>query len=276
MRTCVCVPYAHVCAVCARVCVCRVRACVPYAKVGGDQTERLVPRKITLGSSFWQQIGSRNYVVRYGLSVVCFRIGANREGENVPGAHMGLWGQQMWVSNRDFCQAVEKAIHVEDVGFVVLNLMSNNAGMRWSLAQTRSVLGYEPQDAHVPVSLPFTTRLRAALLRRLKRFAPNSPRELFQAAFMEFIKTDPRALYGDLVASQGWTTEERLSELALPILCVVGEHEAADARAAIDTLVERASDARRVEISGAAGEIPLEKPDELAEAIRSFLSEVGA
>ena len=68
-------------------------------------------------------------------------------GENHPGDYMGGdWWRQMWLSNRDFCQLVEKAILVENVQFAVLNAMSNNTGMRWDLSETRRVLGYEPQD----------------------------------------------------------------------------------------------------------------------------------
>ncbi len=45
----------------------------------------------------------------------------------------------MWLSNRDFCQAVERSVLAESVGFAVLNLMSNNPGMRWDY-QTRDRL----------------------------------------------------------------------------------------------------------------------------------------
>ncbi|MFC0406684.1 NAD-dependent epimerase/dehydratase family protein [Roseomonas elaeocarpi] len=94
----------------------------------------------------------RSYHERWGLSVVCFRIGYCQQGENRPGPHMhwGSWGQLMWLSNRDLCHAMEQAVLAEGVGFAVLNLMSNNPGMRWDIETTRRVIGYAPQDGTAP------------------------------------------------------------------------------------------------------------------------------
>ncbi len=95
----------------------------------------------------------KSYSERWGLSVICFRIGYCQRGDNQPGTHMGwgLWGQQMWLSDRDLCQAFEKAVMAPaGVRFAVLNLMSQNAGMRWDLEPTRAAIGYEPRDQSVP------------------------------------------------------------------------------------------------------------------------------
>jgi NAD+ dependent glucose-6-phosphate dehydrogenase len=90
---------------------------------------------------------------RHGLSVVCFRIGYLQRGDNRPGTHMGWggWGQAMWLSNRDLCQAMERAVLAEGVGFAVLNLMSDNPGMRWDIETTKRTIGYAPQDGAAPV-----------------------------------------------------------------------------------------------------------------------------
>ena len=60
------------------------------------------------------------------------------------------WFKGMWLSNRDFVQLFEKAIITDgsrwEDGFVLVNGMSNNPGMKWSLDRACSVLGYEPQD----------------------------------------------------------------------------------------------------------------------------------
>ncbi len=111
------------------------------------------------------------YSKRYGLSVICLRIGAVGKGKNNPNP-TSLWWQSMWLSNRDLCQAVEKAFNVGDVPFAVLNLMSNNAGMRWDLTETRRVLGYEPKDGHIPPPEQPLGQLHnwaGSLLRRLCR-----------------------------------------------------------------------------------------------------------
>lgn len=85
-----------------------------------------------------------------GLSVIAVRIGWVRPGENraeeVP-VERGPWFRLMWLSNRDYCQLMEKCV-VADVPrpFVVVNGMSANAGTRWDVEETRRLVGYEPED----------------------------------------------------------------------------------------------------------------------------------
>jgi nucleoside-diphosphate-sugar epimerase len=107
-----------------------------------------------------ERIG-RSFSERWGLSVICFRIGYCQRGENRPGPHMGwgLWGQRMWLSDRDLCQGFEKAVRAPaELKFAVLNLMSRNDGMRWDLDATRAAIGYEPEDHYTPVE---TEEMRA-------------------------------------------------------------------------------------------------------------------
>jgi hypothetical protein len=87
------------------------------------------------------------------MSVICFRIGYLQRGDNLPGTHMGWsgWGQAMWLSNRDLCQAMERAVLAENVNFAVLNLMSDNPGMRWDIETTKRTIGYSPRDGAAPV-----------------------------------------------------------------------------------------------------------------------------
>ena len=95
-----------------------------------------------------ERIG-RSYAERWGLSVICFRIGYCQNGENAPGPHMGWgrWGQEMWLSNRDLCDGFEKAVTAATgVTFAVLNLMSDNPGMRWDIETTKHTIGYTPRD----------------------------------------------------------------------------------------------------------------------------------
>lgn len=96
----------------------------------------------------------RAFATYRGVSSISFRIGYCQTGDNLPGPHMGwgLWGQQMWLSNRDLCQAMERAVLAEGVDCAVLNLMSDNPGMRWDIETTKRTIGYAPRDAHVPAS----------------------------------------------------------------------------------------------------------------------------
>ena len=63
----------------------------------------------------------------------------------------GAWGQEMWLSDRDLCHAMYCAIQAEGVSHAVLNLTSDNPGMRWDIEETRRVIGYRPRDGHTAV-----------------------------------------------------------------------------------------------------------------------------
>lgn len=107
------------------------------------------------------------YFAKYhGLSVVCLRIGWTQwTHDNKPGPHMamGQWGQEMWLSDRDFLNGMLAAITARDVGYATLNLMSDNPGMRWDISETRETIGYEPRDgcrATVPAPQQLTSWLK--------------------------------------------------------------------------------------------------------------------
>ncbi|MDN5939304.1 MAG: SDR family oxidoreductase [Salinisphaera sp.] len=105
-----------------------------------------------------------SYAERHGLSVICLRLGWVRPDDYRPGGDMGAgWAQQLWLSDRDLCRGVERAIFVEDVPFAVLNLTSNNANPPWDLAQTSRTLELALQDEHHPVPEPWTARLRRGI-----------------------------------------------------------------------------------------------------------------
>lgn len=89
-----------------------------------------------------------------GLSSIVLRIGHCRPGENPPGSSRFPWENEVWLSNRDLCQGLERAIRSDRNGFSVVNLISANRDMRWTLTEAREILGYEPEDGYVPPSQP--------------------------------------------------------------------------------------------------------------------------
>ena len=94
-----------------------------------------------------------------GLSVICLRIGWTQwTHDNQPGKHMamGRWGQEMWLSDRDFLNGTLAAITAAPaVTFAALNLMSDNPGMRWDLSETKATIGYQPEDGQAAkITLP--------------------------------------------------------------------------------------------------------------------------
>jgi nucleoside-diphosphate-sugar epimerase len=89
---------------------------------------------------------------RCGMPFLAMRIGWCQPGENQPGSHMafGRWGQELWLSNDDWRQAVQRACTVPLEGFSVVNVMSDNGGMRWDLTDAERVLGYRPSSRSLP------------------------------------------------------------------------------------------------------------------------------
>jgi NAD(P)-dependent dehydrogenase (short-subunit alcohol dehydrogenase family) len=102
------------------------------------------------------------------LTTVSVRIGWCQNGENLPGtinttgvpggestdspdAETDLrWFRNMWLSNRDFINAVECALLGDESKWpsrsIVVNAMSGNVGMPWDIEYTRRMIGYNPQD----------------------------------------------------------------------------------------------------------------------------------
>lgn len=93
-----------------------------------------------------ERIG-RCFADQRGLSVICLRIGyCGGLTPQDPRLNKSPWARQKWLSDRDFLQLVDRSIAVKDLGFAIVNGVSNNAGMRWDLTAGRSLLGYVPVD----------------------------------------------------------------------------------------------------------------------------------
>ncbi|WP_160012048.1 NAD(P)-dependent oxidoreductase [Rhizobium sp. 18055] len=103
-----------------------------------------------------------------GMAFLSLRIGYCQPGENKPGPHMafGIWGQQMWLGNEDWAQAVVKSATADFQGFDAINIVSRNEGMRWNVEEARQAIGYEPVERHSPkMSLAGRLKDDAAWLR---------------------------------------------------------------------------------------------------------------
>ena len=115
------------------------------------------------------------FAEHHGLSVICLRIGWTQwTHDNQPGPHMamGRWGQEMWLSDRDFLGGVKAAIDAKDVSFAALNLMSDNPGMRWDISETQRVIGYSPKDGS-PAKINAVIATKSALPRLFSTRLPN-------------------------------------------------------------------------------------------------------
>jgi nucleoside-diphosphate-sugar epimerase len=82
---------------------------------------------------------ARHYVDRYGLSIICLRIGWFLEK---PRDEIGLW---MWLSPRDCSQVVWRSIE-SPLSFGVFYAISRNSRRHWDITETIERLGYQPED----------------------------------------------------------------------------------------------------------------------------------
>ena len=121
---------------------------------------------------------------RTGMTFLALRIGYCQPGENRPGPHMayGRWGQELWLSNDDWAQAVVKSCTAPCSGAWALNIFSGNHGMRWDLQAAKRVIGYEPVSRSRPVltagirARDFVARLRDTLTEPGRPAPPFRPR----------------------------------------------------------------------------------------------------
>lgn len=112
---------------------------------------------------------ARSYAQRHGLSAICLRIGWIPLVNTAAAARAVRPDlQRLWLSDRDFCGYLERAINVADPHFAIVNAISNIAGSNWDLEEGARVLGYAPKDDWTPDN-GVVTRLRYALTDFLAR-----------------------------------------------------------------------------------------------------------
>ena len=114
------------------------RACATAAAL----SDRLTAVSVRIG---WTQPGENRPETINATGV------SGRDAPGAPGADRALrWFRNMWLSNRDFIQVMERALLAGAEGWparaIVVNAMSANAGMAWDLEHTRQYIGYAPQD----------------------------------------------------------------------------------------------------------------------------------
>ena len=101
------------------------------------------------------------------VTVACLRVGWVQVGANLPEtlsaagtpgmepvrgasaeadpevARAARWFRELWLSNRDYERLMDRAIEADGAawpeGFVIVNAMSRNPGLRWSLEEARRV-----------------------------------------------------------------------------------------------------------------------------------------
>jgi nucleoside-diphosphate-sugar epimerase len=111
------------------------------------------PDSLYGASKAWGEALGRLYSERHGLSVVCLRIGwvpdedgppPPAEGRDQP-PEVARRAPGMWLSHRDCASLIEAAL-TADIGFAIVNGVSDNVGRWFTLHEGRRLLGWEPRD----------------------------------------------------------------------------------------------------------------------------------
>ena len=105
-------------------------------------------------------------------------------------------------------------------------------------------------------------------------FSPETDDAIVRRGWGEDLKTDPRTAYGDMLACVGWSND-RLAEIAVPTLVIVGKDEFEVLRDQADVLASTIPHARKVVIPAAGHAVPIEQPTVLCEAVQEFLGELS-
>jgi pimeloyl-ACP methyl ester carboxylesterase len=108
------------------------------------------------------------------------------------------------------------------------------------------------------------------------RVCKDGGQDMMRRAYMEGIRTDPRATLVDLEASRAWSNsfDGGGGQIKCPVTIVSGAAENGDCRSRANTLAGSISGAATPEIAGAAHFLPLEQPEALAAEIHR-LAEAG-
>lgn len=92
---------------------------------------------------FGEALG-RFYSDRYGLSVVCLRIGSFYKNDSPAGRPPRYL--TTWVSHRDLAQIVRLSLDTPDLRYEVFYAVSNNDDCPFDMGNARKILGYAPED----------------------------------------------------------------------------------------------------------------------------------
>lgn len=128
-----------------------------------DHTVEVRPDSLYGVSKVYGEALGRFYMERYGMAVICLRIGGVRAGDDptaeaVLGSSPSLLDlptaevrrqrmRAVWLSRRDCAQLISRSLDAESVRWAVVYGISDNPRQFWDLSHAREVLGYAPEDA---------------------------------------------------------------------------------------------------------------------------------
>jgi nucleoside-diphosphate-sugar epimerase len=113
-----------------------------------------------VSKAFGEALG-RFYSERYGMRVICVRIGSVRPDNDPcapevtrPDGRLNLTPQQSydrlrstWLSHRDCAELFARCIEAQGVRWAIVYGISDNPRQFWDISRARELLGYQPHDS---------------------------------------------------------------------------------------------------------------------------------
>ncbi|NLA11519.1 MAG: alpha/beta hydrolase [Firmicutes bacterium] len=106
-------------------------------------------------------------------------------------------------------------------------------------------------------------------------YSPAAPAELLEAARQEMAAVPPQTYLADFTACNSFDCMERLAEITRPVLLICGEADMMTPLKYSRHLKEQLPRAELVEVKGAGHMVMLEAPQQVNDAIASFLRKSG-
>jgi pimeloyl-ACP methyl ester carboxylesterase len=104
-------------------------------------------------------------------------------------------------------------------------------------------------------------------------FSKNASDKLIQQVKKAMTATRPMVVYGDFVACGAFDVSERVQDIKAPACVICGDEDKMTPTTLSEALKEHIPTSSMVTIEGAGHMVMIEKPDEVATAIRGFLEE---
>ena len=183
----------------------------------------------------------------------------------------------------EYAQFVTEAIKERGLASVVLVGHSMGGGVTIQIALSHPrflagivLVGSGARLRVTPVITDEITRDYAHAAEVIARLAysPKSDAKLRKASVQELLEVPAEVTYGDFQACDHFDEMNEISRIDLPTLLVCGEDDALTPTKYSQYMKERIRNARIVIIPDAGHSVMLEKPDELNNALRSFLGEI--
>ena len=105
-------------------------------------------------------------------------------------------------------------------------------------------------------------------------YAPDTGRDVYGAAFQEWVKTDPRATVNDRRGQAAWDGAAAASRASCPILTVIGEHTEPEQRATSEAFATTVGGTTAI-LEGAGRRGAVEQPVALGALIAEYADSLG-